>query len=148
MSDQADPRRYLDIEREAAREFAQRAVKGELVMLNILRFREVADYSLAPELAPETPISGRDAYTLYIANTLPLLQESGGDILFLGEGGPFLVGPPHERWDRVALVKHGTVTTFLEFARNPNYLAGVGHRNAALEDSRLLPLNNLRTEYS
>ena len=28
----------------------------------------------------------------------------------------------------------------MEFASNQEYLAGIGHRTAALEDSRLLPL--------
>jgi hypothetical protein len=33
-----------------------------------------------------------------------------------------------------------SVGDFLDFAANPEYLAGMGHRAAALEDSRLLPL--------
>jgi hypothetical protein len=37
-------------------------------------------------------------------------------------------------------VQRGDSTAFLAFASDPKYLAGMGHRAAALEDSRLLPL--------
>jgi hypothetical protein len=33
-----------------------------------------------------------------------------------------------------------SVDDFFAFASNPAYLAGIGHRTAALEDSRLLPI--------
>ena len=38
------------------------------------------------------------------------------------------------------LVRQVSAASFLAFASNPEYLAGIGHRLAALEDSRLLPL--------
>jgi hypothetical protein len=38
------------------------------------------------------------------------------------------------------LVRQSSVQSFLAFASNQTYLAGMGHRTAALEDSRLLPL--------
>lgn len=41
-------------------------------MLNLLRFRAAADYSASPELAPETPISGAEAYCRYIAHAMPI----------------------------------------------------------------------------
>jgi hypothetical protein len=71
---------------------------------------------------------------------MPFLREAGGELLFLGNGGNFLIGPPDERWDLAMLVRHRDVDTFLAFASNEEYLAWLGHRTAALEDSRLLPL--------
>jgi hypothetical protein len=38
------------------------------------------------------------------------------------------------------LVRQSSVAAFSEFAPDKAYLAGVGHRTAALEDSRLIPL--------
>jgi len=38
------------------------------------------------------------------------------------------------------LVEQSSTAAFLAFASNGEYLAGIGHRTAALEDSRLLPL--------
>ena len=112
-------------------------------MLNLLRFRTTADYSANPELAPAAPISGAEAFDLYILHTLPLLRKTGGDLLFLGAGGPFLIGPEDENWDLVMLVRQTSVQSFLAFAGDPEYLAGLGHRTAAIDDSRLLPMTEL-----
>jgi hypothetical protein len=38
------------------------------------------------------------------------------------------------------LVRQRSVDTFLAFASNEAILVGLGHRTAAVEDSRLLPL--------
>jgi len=139
----ASGKRHLEPTREAGREFLQRGIEGGVVMLNLLRLRAVADYSAHPELAPPTPISGAAAYERYVAHTLPYLRESGGELLFLGSGGPFLIGPADERWDLAMLVRQKNVQSFMTFASHPAYLAGLGHRVAALEDSRLLPLSEL-----
>ena len=131
---------YLDVTREAGIALVRRAIKGSVVMLNLLRFREFADYSATPELAPEGPISGEEAYRLYMKHTLPHLKKSGGELVFYGKGGPFLIGPTNERWDAAMLVRQSSVAEFMAFASNPAYMEGIAHRTAALEDSRLLPL--------
>ena len=135
--------RYLEPTQDSGRAFWQRGLAGPVVMLNLLRFRAVADYSAHPKLAPATPISGTAAFDRYVAHTLPYLKESGGELFFLGEGGRFLIGPAEERWDRAMLVRQSSVQSFMAFASHAGYLAGIGHRTAALEDSRLLPLAEL-----
>lgn len=115
--------------------------KGKVVMLNLLRFREAADYSNFKELQPEESISGKEAYQLYVENTLPVLEKSGAKVLFYGKSNSFLIGPQTEEWDAVLLVEHQSVTAFMQFAENADYLKGAGHRTAALEDSRLLPIS-------
>ncbi len=135
---------YLDATEESAIELFSRNITGELVMLNLLRFRELADYSDFPDLSPESPISGREAFQKYIDYTLPFLHESGGDINFLGEGGKYFVGPQDERWDLAMLIRQDSLDSFMGFATNDAYLAGIGHRSASLEDSRLLPLLECR----
>lgn len=134
---------YLEPTMEAGRAFMSRGIAGSVVMLNLLRFRTIADYSQAPELSPATPISGNEAYQIYIAHTLPYLKESGGELLFIGAGGAFLIGPSDERWDMAMLVRQSSPESFVAFNSNAAYLAGLGHRSAALEDSRLLPLVEL-----
>ena len=143
MINNNESRRYLDVTPEAGRDFVMRKIPGEIVMLNLLRFRETADYSATPDLAPPTPISGAEAFQRYIDHTLPFLRETGGDILFLGKGGKFLIGPDWERWDMVALIRQQSVDSFLSFASHKGYLRGLGHRTAALEDSRLFPLKEM-----
>jgi uncharacterized protein (DUF1330 family) len=131
---------YLEPTQESGRAFFMRAIGGKVVMLNLLRYRAVADYSLTPHLAPGTAISGEAAYRFYMEHTMPHLEKSGGKLLFFGRGGPFLVGPEGERWDAAMLVQQSSSAAFMEFASNVEYLAGIGHRTAALEDSRPLPL--------
>ena len=134
---------YLEPTQTAGRQFVQRNWSGPVLMLNLLRFREVADYSGHPELAPAGAISGARAFDRYVQHTLPFLRESGGDLLFLGEGGSLLIGPAEERWDMAMLVRQSSVAAFLAFASHAGYLAGLGHRAAALQDSRLLPLSEI-----
>ena len=131
---------YLEPTQESGRDFFMRATTGPVVMLNLLRFRPVADYSAAPNLAPEQPISGEAAYRLYFEHARPHLEASGGKVLFLGRGGKYLIGPASEEWDMVMLVQQASTASFLAFASNEAYLAGIGHRTAALADSRLLPM--------
>jgi uncharacterized protein (DUF1330 family) len=135
--------RYLQPAPEAGRDFIMRQIKGNIVMLNLLRFRDIADYAEHPELAPGEPISGEIAYQLYIDHTLPFLKNSGGEIVFMGKGGNFLIGPANESWDAVLLIRQESVESFMAFAQDQEYLAGIGHRTAALEDSRLLPLTEI-----
>lgn len=51
-----------------------------------------------------------------------------------------MIGPESEDWDMVMLVYRESVEFFMAFAFGQNYLAGIGHRLAALEDARLLPV--------
>jgi len=67
--------RYLDVTQEAGAALFRRQIRGAVIMLNLLRFREVADYAASPELAPLEPISGREAYQKYIDLTLPFLTK-------------------------------------------------------------------------
>lgn len=139
---------YLEPTQESGRAFVMRQMQGSVVMLNLLRFREIADYSTTPDLAPATPISGAEAFQRYIDHTLPYLRQTGGDLTFLGSGGAYLIGPEAERWDLVMLVRQQSVESFLAFASHKEYLAGIGHRTAAVEDSRLLPLTDVTSAIS
>lgn len=132
--------RYLDVTQEAGAAFFRRQIQGAVLMLNLLRFREVADYSASPELTPTDPISGREAYQKYIDLTLPFLTKTGGEIMLLGAGGPYLIGPQDEQWDLVMVIRQNSLQDFMSFSSNEAYKSVFGHRTAALEDSRLLPL--------
>ena len=136
-------RRYLEPTQAARRALLQRGITGPVVLLNLLRFRAVADYAATPALAPAAPISGAAAFARYVAHTLPLLRARGGDLVCLGAGAGFLIGPEDERWDQALLVRQHSVAAFLAFAADAAYLAGLGHRTAAVEDARLLPLVEL-----
>lgn len=135
-----EEQRYLEASQTAGKAFYLRQIEGPVTMLNLLRYREVADYSKHQNLAPPEPISGQEAYQSYMNHTLPFLNEIGSEVLLFGKGGTWLIGPPAAQWDAVLLVKHPSVAQFLSFAQNEAYLKGAGHRTAALLDSRLLPI--------
>jgi uncharacterized protein (DUF1330 family) len=113
--------------------------KGKVVMLNLLKFKERADYTGHEGLRPDGDISGEEAYQLYMESTMPELEKAGSRVLYYGKCNEFLIGPGSERWDACLLVEHESVMKFITFAQNEDYLKTEGHRTAALEDARLLP---------
>lgn len=131
---------YLEVSQESGAAFFSKNIEGEIVMLNLIRFKEIADYKTAPEIAPEKSISGKEAFQKYIEGTLPFLKKSGGELLFLGESDQFLIGPQDQKWDFVMLVRQKSMKDFIAFSQNPDYLKVLAHRTAAVEDSRLLPI--------
>ncbi|MGR3810939.1 DUF1330 domain-containing protein [Jiulongibacter sp. NS-SX5] len=131
---------YIDASPVAGKAFFLRGIKGPFLMLNLLKFNEEANYEGLPHLAPEKPITGKDAYDKYMEATLPFLKEAGSEIILQGKGGPFLIGPEFEKWDMVLILRHASVEQFMAFAQNKDYLKIAGHRTAALADSRLLPI--------
>lgn len=108
-------------------------------MLNMLKFRKLTDYKDHPSLDPGNEISGQEAYRLYSAATLPLVQKAGGEVVYFGSIANFLIGPEDEHWDAILLVRYPAVEKFIAFAGSEEYLKTAGHRTASLEDSRLLP---------
>ncbi len=133
--------RYVEVTQEAGKQFYLEYIgKGPVVMLNLLRFREKADYTDLDALNPGTEISGKDAYKLYMKHTQPAIEKIGSKVLFFGSANQFLIGPTTETWDAVLLVEHPSVEAFMAFAQDKEYLKTLGHRTAALEDSRLLPI--------
>lgn len=131
---------HLEPTRAAFDAFRAADLPGPVTMLNLVRFREQADYARSPELAPPDDVSGADAYLAYQRAVAPLLARVGGELVETATGGPVLVGPDDEHWDLVLLVRYPDVAAFTSLATDPDYLAVVGHRTAALADSRLLPL--------
>jgi len=131
---------YLNPTQDSGARLFKKNIIGEVVMLNLIRLRDIADYSQAPDLAPEKPITGREAFQKYVDFTLPFLKKSGGDLLFLGSADYFFIGPFDEKWDVVMLVKQKSVADFFSFATNKEYGVGLNHRTAAVMDSRLLPI--------
>lgn len=131
---------YLEVSPEQGAAFFGTPEAGPVVMLNLLRFRDMADYSHAPDLAPDGPVSGREAYDRYMRDMRPLLEASGGGVLFSGSSAGFLIGPQDESWDHVLLVRQASKAAFLAFASDPQTQRITTHRTAAISDSRLLPI--------
>jgi len=131
---------HLNVTPEAGKAFYQQKIEGKVTMLNLLKFRETADYTGYENLAPDAQITGKIAYYAYMKAVSPLIKKAGGEVLFYGKSSAFLIGPAEEKWDAVLLVRHESSAAFLAFAQDEDYQKIKGHRQAALEDSRLLPI--------
>lgn len=134
---------YLSPTFEAGKHLFMKNIEGSVINMNLIRLKKEADYSQYPDLQPSEKISGWDAYFTYIRETEPFLRESGGEILFIGKGDQFLIGPDHEYWDICMLIRQKSVNDFFSFEKNEAYMKIMGHRIAAVEDSRLLPLEEI-----
>lgn len=134
---------YLQPTYEAGKALFNKDIKGAIINLNLIKLKKIADYSAFPDLKPDREMSGLEAYHLYIREAMPFVTASGGAILFIGKGDRFLIGPENEYWDICMLVKQSSIQDFFAFEQNPEYMKITGHRTAAIEDSRLLPLEEL-----
>lgn len=138
--------KFIDANPEAGKEFYQNFHdKGKIVMLNMLKFKEIADYTDHESIKPPGEISGENAYQLYVEGILPELEKAGSRIVYFGKSNSFLIGPSSVKWDAVLLVEHESVAKFMAFAQSPAYLQIAGHRKAGIEDSRLLPTSEIHT---
>ena len=104
-----------------------------VVMLNLLRFRDVALYKDGP-----AAWSGRDAYRRYAEFTFGKLREIGAEVIFFGAARGALIAPPDEDWDEVLLVRYPSAQAFMQMLSAPDYREATRHRTAAIEDSRLI----------
>jgi uncharacterized protein (DUF1330 family) len=130
--------RSVEIDHDAARVVGSIALGHEpVVMINLLRFRAQADYGhRSDEFAP---CSGREAYfERYASVSSPLVMADGAKIHWMGEVLGNVIAPPGENWDDILLVEYPSFDVLLKLFANPEYLAVVIHRTAALEDSRLI----------
>ncbi len=113
-----------------------------IVMLNLLRFRERAEYGA--EHAQDAPNAkraggtGREAYARYSKAVIPLLWEVGGQALWMGKARAAVIAEEGEAWDEVLLVHYPSRRAFVRMVRSEAYQAILHHRTAALADSRLI----------
>lgn len=131
---------HLAATRDAGGAFFSAPTAKPVAMLKLLRFRTVADDAAHPQLAPLAPISGEHACRRCVTHTAPFLERAGGEVLSIGHARAFPIGPESERGDAALRVRQRDAQAVLANASDPARMAGIGHRVAALEDSRRLPL--------
>jgi len=129
----------IELEPEAIAAAAAAIPDGQpFVMLNLLRYREQADYG---DHADETPCSGREAYHGRYVPAFGQIAPEGIQLFWYGGVLAGLVGPSDERWDEVALVRYPSYADFRRVVEDPRYLVEADpHRRAALADLRLIAI--------
>jgi uncharacterized protein (DUF1330 family) len=123
---------YIDPERDQFDAFKALPRDKPIMMLNLLRFRETADYEDRREA------SGAEAYANYGRESAPIFRRVGGEIIWRGRPDVMLIGPKDKHWDLIFVARYPTADAFLEMVTDPDYQIAVKHRQAAVLDSRLI----------
>ncbi len=128
---------FIDPTKETFAEFRNNDRPGPIDMLNLVRLRERAAYPDGREA------TGAEAYEAYGRESGPVFKRLGGRIVWRGAFELMLIGPAQERWDHCFIARYPSVAAFVEMIRDPVYREAVKHRQAAVEDSRLIRLGNV-----
>jgi uncharacterized protein (DUF1330 family) len=125
---------HIDPTKEVFAQFRDNDRAGPIHMLNLVRLKPRAVY---PDGRDAT---GAEAYAAYGRDSQPVFAGLGGKVVWQGAFELMLIGPAQERWDHVFIAEYPSVSAFVEMIRDPVYREAVKHRQAAVEDSRLIRL--------
>ncbi|MGO3928732.1 DUF1330 domain-containing protein [Rhodopseudomonas pseudopalustris] len=125
---------HIDPTKELFAQFRENDRDGPIHMLNLVRLKPRASYPDGREA------TGAEAYAAYGRDSLPVFSRLGGRVVWQGAFELMLIGPQQERWDHVFIAEYPGVSAFVEMIRDPVYREAVKHRQAAVEDSRLIRL--------
>lgn len=128
---------HIDPERSQFEAFKGLDRETELNMLNLVKFRDLANYP-GDHLLARDGLTGAQAYENYGRETAPILAKVGGSIIWRGVFESMLIGPDSEDWDAMFIARYPNAHAFLAMISDPEYQRAVVHRQAAVETSRLI----------
>ena len=102
---------------------------GPISMVNLLKYKEKAIY----DDGRYTNLSGEEAYGLYAAEVINLVEKYGGEFLFAGKVNRLMLGEVDEIWDSIAIAKYPNRKAMFEMTMDPEYQKIHVHRDAGLE---------------
>ena len=102
---------------------------GPISMVNLLKYKEKAIY----DDGRDTDLSGEEAYGLYAAEVINLVEKYGGEFLFAGKVNRLMLGEVDEMWDSIAIAKYPNRKAMFEMTMDPEYQKIHVHRDAGLE---------------
>ena len=107
---------------------------GPIRMVNLLKFREFAKYSDGTD----TGLSGAEAYQRYAAEVVPIINKTGGEVVFSGQTNTLVIGDGELKWDMVSIVQYPSVAAFIGMTSSDEYKKIHVHRDAGLESQLLV----------
>lgn len=102
-----------------------------VVMLNLLRFKRVAD-------SPDENSSGEEAYRRYAEKMIAFVESKGGRVIWSGHIDSQVVGEGGDLFQMVGLVEYPSRKAFAEITSDPYVQEIAVHRAAGLEGQWLL----------
>lgn len=109
-------------------QMAQPGPEGPVFMVNLLKFKERAEYADGRE----TDLTGRDAYQIYGAGVAELIPQFGGQIFFVADVTFLSLGQVEDLWDEVAIAAYPNRRALLKMSRSEEWRALAVHRQAGL----------------
>ena len=113
---------------EQMKGFLEPGREGPIYMLNLLKFKETAEYADGRE----TDLSGAEAYAIYGQEVTQHLQKVGGAPMFSAGVERLMLGEVEELWDAAAIAMYPSRKAMLEMISSPEYQASALHREAGL----------------
>ena len=112
-------------------------VEGSVRMLNLLKFRDRAEYEDGSDGGCR---SGMEAYLRYSAALADGILDSVGATVFYGEPvvGGFIGEAGDSDYDMIAIVNYPSIQAFLDMVGMPAYEEAAKHREAGLERQVLI----------
>lgn len=132
-------------ENQINRLMAMDDTEGPVMMVNMLRFRETADYSHHPE---QTACTGKEAYQRYGDAVFPILADLGAKPVWMSDVATTFIAPEDEEWDQFIIVQWNTVADFKALMTNEAYHKISFHRDAATSDTRLIIAHSRFADFS
>jgi uncharacterized protein (DUF1330 family) len=112
---------------------------GAIQMVNLLKFRNRAEYPDDYSGDPPADCSGVDAYQRYGEVAIAHVTKRGGRLVLLSAVDGIVLGAmAQDEWDQVAIVEYPNLEAFIDMGNDPDYLAATVHRTAGLERSAIL----------
>lgn len=136
MNDNTNDPSNIDPSREQFDDFKNLPRDTPIMMLNMIRLRDQANYQ------DGRIATGAEACSNYGKESGPIFKRVGGSIFWRGKPETTLIGPRTEYWDMIFIAQYPNASAFLEMVTNQDYQAIVYHRQAAVEDSRLIRLGS------
>ena len=128
----------IDPTAEQVRALRDAGPDGPVVMLDLLKFRERANY---PEGSLHASCSGAEAYRRYQTAFAETVGDvSGAEVAWEGQVDRTFVGDAAQDWDKCLLVRYPSRQHFLAMMATAAYREALVHRYAGLERTILLQL--------
>jgi uncharacterized protein (DUF1330 family) len=110
-------------------EFFEGDTETEITMLNLLKFKEKAEYGDGRE----TNLTGAQAYAIYADEVLEHLSKVGAEPILGGKVSRLMLGEVEDLWDSIALARYPSRKAMVEMMMDSDYQESEKHRSAGLE---------------
>ena len=109
--------------------FSDGASDGPIYMLNLLKYRDRAEYADGRE----SRLTGRQAYAVYAHSVSELLKEFGGSLTLKASVERLTIGEVEALWDDVAIAMYPSRAAMLQMMQSEKMQDIGQHRAAGLE---------------